>query len=337
MKRKRARIRESKAERIDGILESLSTSLRETPTAAVRPFLGKEWSRDEREAILDYLHGNTPTEQVQACCYYEYARASSGFHTARGRYDSSHPMRSQLSLEAIRATDFCRSLRDWRGLEILICSGYPEQPWRNLTDAQKEDICVHFVAPRIGPLVTDSFHLRADGVFDEFKKQAESNWTDWMERKGQTRRCQYPAFVGGENDSAKHVVLTLDYSRGQGALEKAFAKWLNSEENKRLFRRFYKKPIDRQSADSPVRYKKHLKSLAAWRLFDELGFKGAAKWTGDNRRYKNDGLTLQPYFGQKLRKTAKGKHFTGPLYKDRRDWKDAIGEAKSFLSQEIGR
>lgn len=35
----------------------------------------REWSVEERESILDYLHGDVG-HGVKACCYYEYARAS---------------------------------------------------------------------------------------------------------------------------------------------------------------------------------------------------------------------------------------------------------------------
>ena len=48
--------------------------------------LEKQWSRDEPEAILDYLHGDIPATEVQACCYYEYARTSRIFRKARSLF-----------------------------------------------------------------------------------------------------------------------------------------------------------------------------------------------------------------------------------------------------------
>ena len=38
--------------------------------------LNKQWSIEEKESILDYLHGDLKPHEVKACCYYEYARAA---------------------------------------------------------------------------------------------------------------------------------------------------------------------------------------------------------------------------------------------------------------------
>lgn len=295
----------------------------------------RNWSRDEPEAVLDYLHGDTPVKEVEACCYYEYARASDLFLTARRLYDVSDDAGVHISLSPIVTAGSCRLLQGWRGLEILRCAGYPDLPWRELTEAQKKDIVIYFVPSRMLPIATDSFVLKALGVFDKFTAHAETAWTAHQERLGHVPRGQYPAIVGDESGPARYVVLTLDYSRGEAAMKEAVRQWLDSEENSKLFKRFYKKPIDKSNPNSPSRYTGRLKFLAAWRLLEELGFKAAVQWTKDNRRHKD--YHPRPFFGQKLRKTTKGMHYSGGLFKELRQWNDAAESAKSFLSHEIER
>lgn len=345
MKNQRAKTREKRSENIDQIPDPLWTTSGHAPGHAPEAVpLQKQWSCDEPEAVLDYLHGDIRGEEVKACCYYEYARTSQLFRKARSLFtlglqtDSTSEKESwrvQVACDGVIAAGLSSLLTEWRGLEIVSCDGFPDKPWSELTGQQRQDICMHFVAPRIIPVVTDSFILKKRGVFDQFEKQAESDWADWKQRKGQVRRGQYPAIVGDENHPIRHVVLTLDYSKGVKALEEAVARWLSNEVNTLLFKNYYKKQVDKSNLESPDRYKENLKFLAAWRLCDELGFKGAAEWTGNKRRTREDQLRVRPYFREKKRQKAGGKYFGGPLYQERRQWENTIDKAEGFLAEQI--
>ena len=146
----------------------------------------KRWSCDEPEAILDYLHGDIPSKEAKACCYYEYARTSQLFRKARSSFllglrnklpRKGRPWRAVVAREAVIAADLGGLLREPMGLEIVSCHRFPDKPWRELTADQRQDICVHFVLPRIIPVVTDSFILKARG----FLKNLDS-------KRSQTRR-----------------------------------------------------------------------------------------------------------------------------------------------------
>jgi len=167
------------------------------------------------------------------------------------------------------------------------------------------------------------------GIFDRFKEQAASDAREWKKHPGQ----YFPAIVG--DNGIKYAVLPFDYARGKDAMKKAFSLWLESETNKALFKKYYKKPIHKRNLDSPDRYKELLKYLAAWRLYNELGFKAAKEWTAKNRRRKD--YHPRVFFREKFRKTPGGMHYRGPVFKERRQWKGAIANAKSFLATEIER
>ena len=94
----------------------------------------RKWSVEEPEAILDYLHGDTPRDEAKPCCYYEYARTSKVFQGARQEYESVNPG------DAVhRVIDkFPLFRNDWRRLEILICPGYRKLPWPDLSEKTLE-------------------------------------------------------------------------------------------------------------------------------------------------------------------------------------------------------
>lgn len=341
MKKKLCKTRPERRNRLRARVKSQLRSLREETAGTTKLFPPKQWSLEEPEAILDYLHGDIPSDQVKACCYYEYARASELFQAGRNLYDTHDEIQrrrsnTERSIYSVIAADFCPLLRVWRGLEILICEGYPEHAWRELTDAQRQDICIHFVRSRTLPIATDSFILKSLGVFDRFIKEADASLANKRRHTGKAiPRGQYPAIVGDEDDAVKYVVLTLDYGRGKEAMSGAVTRWLEDEANKRLFERFYKPPIHKQNRDSPDRYKELLKYLAAWRLYDELGFKAACTWTKDHRCERGDALLTRPFFREKPRQRPGGKYCLGPLFKERRQWGTAINAARSFLAAEI--
>ena len=299
----------------------------------------KQWSVQEAEAILDYLHGDTPPDEAEACCNYEYARASKMFLTARGEYDRAYKHAVKLlrkeGREDNRATEMAVSMvmgnfpifRDWRRCEILICPGYSKVPWRELREEQREDIKVYFVKIRPTPVITDPRILNAIGIFDHFKRQAEDMA---RECKNQVIRVGHYSAITGDGE-IKHVVVTINYKEGKEAVKKSLSGWLGSEANEKLFKKYYKTPIHKQNPNSPVRYKELLKCLAAWRIYDELGLKEAKEWTKKYRRQSTERLRLRPFFREKRSKRLN----VSPLYKERQQWDDAKAKAQSFLEKEI--
>jgi hypothetical protein len=116
----------------------------------------RKWNAEEPEAILDYLHGDTPRDQCKPGCYYEYARISKLFLRARQEYESAKPNDAVYRV----IDEFPFFWNDSRRLEILLCPGYPRLPWRDLSDAQRKNIAEHFVqttSPSSIPIITQSF------------------------------------------------------------------------------------------------------------------------------------------------------------------------------------
>jgi hypothetical protein len=243
--------------------------------------LNKQWSVEEKESILDYVHGGIPNDEVKACCYYEYARMSETLRKARRACDPSDPDNSWLVLSRY----FPWWVRDQQRLCFLQCHNFPNLPWRDLPKEEREYIRGFFkpVSPR--PIITDVLMLRGTGVFDAFRDQAENasnEFSRWIatpklesERKKPIRRVVQPAIVSGAKPFIKHVVITIDYRDGVDAVKEQFARWVTSEENQKLFKSYYKKLISKHDLDLPDRCKELLKFLAGWRLYGELGLKGA--------------------------------------------------------------
>ena len=286
----------------------------------------RKWSAEEPEAIPDYLHGDTSAHQVKACCYYEYARTSDIFRKAWQEVDSAS---FDVSARKIAANfpEFRDDLLLIR-LEILTCPSFPNSPWRQLSGAQRKHIEGHFaeaMQPLLLRLKRQSFILDVMGIFDRFEQQAASDMREAKQHHG-----DYPPIVG--DGEIKYVALPFNYSQGKDAMVKGFSCWLDTDVNRKLFQKYGpKKPIDKQNPDSPARYKELLKYLASWRIYDELGLTKAKNWTRKNRRQESEVLRLRPFFGEK----AGDRLNTKPLYKDGREWKDAIGQAKLFLKTEI--
>jgi hypothetical protein len=279
--------------------------------------LNKHWSVEEKESILDYLHGDIGRDEAKACCYYEFARQSATLRRARREYGAAHPDGAALRIERhfppwiLNADRFC----------FLKCRNFPNSGWRDLSKNEREYMQPFFKAITPRPIITDLRALNAIGVFDQFKRLA---------RKKPLGRI-IPAVVGG--DAIKHFVITIDYRDGVDAVKEQIARWLKRESNRKRFKKYHKRPIHKRNPDSPDRYKELLKCLAAWRLYDDLRCRAAKEWTQKNRRQKD--YYPQPFFREKLRKTVGGMHYRGPVFKEERQWQVARHKAKLFLSREI--
>jgi hypothetical protein len=128
--------------------------------------LNKQWSVEEKESILDYVHGEIPDDEIKTCCYYEYARMSQTLRKARRACDPSDPDNSLLVLSRY----FPWWVRDQQRLCFLQCHNFPNLPWRDLSKEEREYIRGFFkpVSPRA--IITDVLMLRGTGVFDALQR-----------------------------------------------------------------------------------------------------------------------------------------------------------------------
>ena len=296
------------------------------------PFTRK-WSAEEKESILDYMHGETARDQVKACCYYEYARASETLRKARREYNPADPDNSLLRISRY----FTPWILNPQRFCFLQCKNFPNSPWRDLSETERKDLRLLFKCISHWPIITDVRMLDARRIFDDFKQQAEELRAQTKQHartpeksKVQTSRC--PAIIG--DSEIKHVVITIDYRDGVQAKKEQFGEWLASGLNRKLFDKYYKRP--KQDPESVDHHKELLKFLAAWRLYKELDFKAAKEWTRQNRRRETERLKLRAFFREKPSNVIeKDRQFFGPLYSDRREWEHAIGKAKDFLAREV--
>jgi hypothetical protein len=292
----------------------------------------KKWSVEEKESILDYLHGTIRTEEVKACCCYEYARASGTLWRARQKYDPADAENSSLTV-------FC-GFPGWIYGQSCFwqCANYPILPWRELTEEEQQPVLIDFQKTSPTPVIRDVLMLKGGGILDALLDYAKAELTEFNHRLKNPHafifpRQTRPAIVSDPVPLIKHVVITINYADDIDTVKEQIARWLCSEANEKLFSESHKRAIYKQNLNSPDRYKDLLKFLATWRLYNELGFEGAKEWTKENRRRKN--YFAVPFFGEKLRKTPTGKHYTGPLFKEKRQWQAAIAKAEDFLATEI--
>lgn len=284
--------------------------------------LDVKWSIDEPQAILDYLHGDTPTAEVEAACYYEYARASEILRKARREYDPNEPEDS-----AYRALwSYPEWVADWPALAVWTCRDYPALPWRALDKEQRESILPSFRWASAVPLIPDARRLAGTDIFDRLKRQAEE-----ARKSPMVRGVRCPPMIG--DGALRHVVISLNYKEGIEAVKEAFSTWLGSEFNTKLFNDHHKLLTPKQNPHSPDRWKGLLKCLAAWRLYDELKFKGAQEWTRTHCRSEiiKEGRRLRPFF-----RAVRGAGLRGrPLFKESRQWKAAKAMAEDCLKAGI--
>jgi len=304
-----------------------------------------------------------PADEAAAACYYEYARESETLRKARREYGRTlqaerRPRRRKRRLTVTDAEQASHSVLSkfsgWiagpAAVAVWQCPDYPRKPWRGLTDTRRKKLVLDLGAIGPGSVITDVRMLAGMKIFEKFEQAARAA-SKHNERMGFPARVKLPGtdygvFSDGyedvrvvlpiQNDAVQYVVFTLNYRDGVDAVKEGISRWLDSEENQKLFKRYHKLPFDKQSPDSPVRCKELLKYLAAWRLYDELGFKGAKKWTATNRRRLPGIPNPAPFFNEKRKKTGEGqKHFVGPLFKDRREWKAARRIARLFFETEF--
>ena len=309
------------------------------------------WIEVERETILDYLHGDVRAEECAPAAYYELARESKSFRYAATQFKRGAEDKICAPRFVARGTpdDFDFLIMQWPWRAIWMCPDFPKMPWSKIGPQEKRWIQSHFPSQydRCGFRTLKADLLDAMKVIEKLKKlaretrekrdtlRAAEQGKSLSERTNKDVLRDHSVIAAVRNDKmpwVEHIVCTLNYRSGKETLVEAFKAWLKAN-RAGIIRQHYRPPIVKGSEHSQRRFYEILKSLTAARLYATLDFKTAKEWTKENRRRKN--YSPVPFFGQKLRKTPTGKHYIGPLFKERRQWEAAMDNAQSFLAKEF--
>jgi hypothetical protein len=318
----------------------------------------RDWIITEREAILDYLHGDVPDEEVAAAAYYELARESKSFRYAAAQYKKGAEDKiffpSEIAFVTVaipelrrRPDDFDFSIIQSPGREIWMCPQFPKLPWTNLSSTKKREIQSHFRQGNRSSFTTSDVELlNAMKVIEKLKKLAEetkdkrktlraaqrAKSLSWIPNEDVLKNPEIAAVRSNQTPWIEHIICTVNYRSGKDALVNAFRIWLESNRTE-LLGRCYRPPIVRDSEHSLRKFPEILKDLTAARLYETRGFSEAKKWTMQNHK-REDGI-IQPYFGQKVRKklnpglknlkkSESGAYRGGALFEERRQWENAV-------------
>ena len=332
------------------------------------------WKHAEREAILDYLHGDIPDEEIAAAAYYELARESESFRYAAALYKKGAGDKifapSEIAFGTVampelkrRPDDFYFSIMQRPGREIWMCPQFPKLAWTNLSSTKKREIQSHFrQGDRLGFTTSDVELLDAMKVIEKLKKLAEetrdkrstlraaqrAKSLSWITNEDVLKNPEIAAVRSNQTPWIEDIVCTVNYRSGKDALVDAFRVWLESNRTE-LLGRYYRPPIVRNSEHSLRKFHQILKDLSAARLYETLGFSEAKKWTRENRRRtgKEPWGSLQVYFGQKVRKklnphlmnlkkNESEARMGGALFEEQRQWKKAVENSAAAVKSLSG-
>lgn len=297
---------------------------------------------------MDYLHGIVTDEEFEAACHYEYARESSVLryaaklrkrlirwsdwgHIKDGTREIPHP--ANLDDEVVYRTG-----RRFRGGEWIIngcwsamwqCASFPQLPWNDLGDGEREIIARHFAALEIQPLwMNDVALLDAMGVFRAFKMMAAEAREESERNMGNPKRRArvFPLLDKGQ---WVHALFTLDFSESKKRMLERFEAWLDLPENKRRLNDYQRKATGKTGA-----FKDRLKKVAEWRLYDELGFRKASEFTEANRKRSPAGIP-RPFHDAREGQSNKVARNRAPLWSEESSAVKAKAKAQEYLAEMI--
>ena len=138
---------------------------------------------------MDYLHGTVPEKEVEAACFYEYARESPVLRDGAAardellRQNKQHRFAGWLWEEVARNIDQKHDCGTWfiqsPWNSILACRSFPGKPWNRLKKREREDILHAFPKSEIQPLhMSQLVELDAMGIFEEFKEMAAERMSE---------------------------------------------------------------------------------------------------------------------------------------------------------------
>lgn len=149
----------------------------------------RKWVESEREAILDYLHGHIPGDEVKAAASYELARESASFRYAAARFKkgAENEICAPSCIAKGRLADFDFLIMQWPWRAIWTCHRFPKLPWTKLTPSEKREIQPHFARGAQRPFNTLDVDLLAGmKVIEKLQSLAEKT----RKKRGTLRTSQ---------------------------------------------------------------------------------------------------------------------------------------------------
>jgi hypothetical protein len=239
---------------------------------------------------MDYLHGDVVDDQFRAACQYEYARESDILRKAAELF-RCNPSAVAGEIFFHIESEFSESefpsvvgnwliSSEWRF--IWRCSSFPAKSWNQLSEAERTELLYGL------PLSTNEAQpLRLGQVMfltpylDQLKAMADRAREELKEAVAAGRQPEkvYP-ILELKNTPFVQVLLPLDFRKSKKRIVQEIGKWLELTENKARFDKH--KP--KTEAGTEKEAKDRLKDLAAWRLFDKLGWEKALEFAEQYRK-----------------------------------------------------
>ncbi len=201
-----------------------------------------ELSALDEKALVEYLHGDTPEDQLEAATYWEYSR--------RDEF---------LLLQSVSQKKSKKWFAPWE------CPSFPGANWCDLSHETKGVIQRFFYVPK--PLVVnDCRTLERLHVFDLLKRRAAN-----------THLNKTPAVLG--HGSRLHVLVTVDLSAMPKEIADGLYAWLSEPDQQWLLKHYRESPKQGRGLAPGDRLKGALHDLAVWRLHEFYGLEGGSLWT----------------------------------------------------------
>jgi len=287
----------------------LKKRLENFPLKNMKDRRGKTLDQEIIKRVLlpcrDYLHGDVVDNQFRAACEYEYARESKILRRAaelllRNPTASPREIASQIEREFHCGSWFFQP--EW-GF-IWQCPSFPAKGWNQLTEDERSDLLggLPFSTKKARPLILGEVmflthyldqlkEMGAEGRAELQKQLAAEAHAAKARAEGKRnvpavrRREKVFPILELRNTPLVQVLLPLDFSKSKKRLLQEIDKWLELPENKARFNR-HKQTTE---AGTEKQAKDRLKDLAAWKLFDRLGWEVALDFAEQHRKCDKSG------------------------------------------------
>jgi hypothetical protein len=257
---------------------------------------------------MAYLYGDVAGDQFRAACRYKYARESKILPKIAELYRrKAVGIFHQIDHEFPAAGEHlinheCRVF--WQ------CPSFPEKSWNELSKAERSDL-LWGLPCSVQPLLFEKvFPIPS---LDQLKSMLLSGWKE-------ARADGRPIVVESPDASFVYAVLPLDFSKSRKRVRQEIDDWLELPDNKA---RFDKHKLATE-AGTEKQAKDRLKYLVAWRIYRELGWKGAVDFIEQHRdpdRQFHDRRQGQSTYNQ------------APLYSEQSGFLRAIARAQAYLGE----
>jgi hypothetical protein len=237
----------------------------------------------EKDACMDYFHGDVPDEELDAAVFYECSRQSDTLRKIAERKANEDVGPGGKLHDIYR--DECKNLSsggwEWlvfnEGFSVLLeIPKFPDCPWSKLERESRGQLLSFYRNQKLRPLTT----LRPD--------QLESI----------AAACRRKSASGiAERLPYRDIVFTIDYTKSKKHLMNQFGAWLDLDENLRLLRDNAK-----NSLGTTGKLKDQLKAIAVARMFRacEFDLEKLVSLAEDNRKKDSKGRPRKFHDARKI-------------------------------------